>query len=271
MATIQTIEEMPRVQIGSRVRLETEHRIRELERRQKPTPQDLRELADLRELLKIPTPEPRTRVSTKSRVAKSSHRRAVSLGGVHRDPDRHYAVLSKICEAYRALGEVALLDEAPKPHDVARRPSARPLNRLLHVEWETYSTWLTTILSRAHSRVTIWRNTHMTTKPRSRKPAAKAAVPGEFASLPYDGARASIPKLIARPRFLEADWHITRRSAPRLGRKPLLKSCIGRSAPRLYHGSSKLFRMISTTLWRCSNSPRRGRNPRHPLAASIGP
>ena len=68
MATIQTIEEMPRVQIGSRVRLETEHRIRELERRQKPTPQDLRELADLRELLKIPTPEPRTRVSTKSRV-----------------------------------------------------------------------------------------------------------------------------------------------------------------------------------------------------------
>ena len=59
MATIQTIGEMPRVQIGPRVRLELEHRIRELERRHKPMPQDQRELADLRELLKIPTLEPR--------------------------------------------------------------------------------------------------------------------------------------------------------------------------------------------------------------------
>jgi hypothetical protein len=49
MATIQTIEKMPSVQIGPRVRLDLEHRIRELERRHKPTPQDLREL------LKIPT------------------------------------------------------------------------------------------------------------------------------------------------------------------------------------------------------------------------
>jgi hypothetical protein len=48
-----------------------------------------------------------------------------SLGGVHLNPDRHYAVLSKIFGAYRALGEaIALLDEAPKPHDIARRPRA---------------------------------------------------------------------------------------------------------------------------------------------------
>ena len=60
------------------------------------------------------------------------------------------------------------------------------------------------LITRAQPR-NYWRNTHIITKPRSRKPAAKAAVPGEFASLPYDGARASIPKLIARPRFLEAD------------------------------------------------------------------
>ena len=52
MATIQTIEELPRVQISPRVRLEIEHRIRELERRFKPSPHDLRELAKLREFLK---------------------------------------------------------------------------------------------------------------------------------------------------------------------------------------------------------------------------
>ena len=45
----------------------------------------------------------------------------------------------------------------------------------------------------------------MTTKPKTRKPAAKPATPGEFASLPYDGMTAVIPKMIARLRFLEAD------------------------------------------------------------------
>ncbi len=45
----------------------------------------------------------------------------------------------------------------------------------------------------------------MTTKPKTGKPAAKPATPGEFASLPYDGMTASIPKLTARLRFLEAD------------------------------------------------------------------
>jgi hypothetical protein len=39
--------------IGPRVRLELEHRIRELEARFKPSPRDLRELASLREFLKV--------------------------------------------------------------------------------------------------------------------------------------------------------------------------------------------------------------------------
>jgi hypothetical protein len=45
----------------------------------------------------------------------------------------------------------------------------------------------------------------MTTKPRSRKPSTKTATPAEFASLPYDGMTASIPKLIACLRFIAAD------------------------------------------------------------------
>ena len=50
----------------------------------------------------------------------------------------------------------------------------------------------------------------MTTKPKTRKPAAKPATPGEFASLPYDHTTASIPKMSARLRFLEADcgYHV---------------------------------------------------------------
>jgi hypothetical protein len=57
---IDKLDELRPVVIGPRVRLELEHRIRELERRFKPSPHDLRELASLRELLKTPTLEPRT-------------------------------------------------------------------------------------------------------------------------------------------------------------------------------------------------------------------
>ncbi len=46
------LDELRPVVIGPRVRLELEHRIRELERRFKPSPHDLRELAALRELLR---------------------------------------------------------------------------------------------------------------------------------------------------------------------------------------------------------------------------
>ena len=55
----------------------------------------------------------------------------------------------------------------------------------------------------------------MTTKPKTGKPAAKPATPGEFASLPYDGMTASIPKLSARLRFLEADCVYNAAIAPR--------------------------------------------------------
>jgi hypothetical protein len=56
--------------------------------------------------------------------------------------------------------------------------------------------WLTTILSRAQSRVT--REEHMTTRQKTRRaPAAKAVTP-EFASLPYDGTTADIRKMMAR-------------------------------------------------------------------------
>jgi hypothetical protein len=50
----------------------------------------------------------------------------------------------------------------------------------------------------------------MTTKPRSRKAAAaKPAASEKFISLPYDHMTTSIPKLIARLRFLEADCPIS--------------------------------------------------------------
>jgi hypothetical protein len=45
----------------------------------------------------------------------------------------------------------------------------------------------------------------MTTRLKTRKPATKPATPETFGSLPYDASTASIPKLIARLRFLEAD------------------------------------------------------------------
>ena len=45
----------------------------------------------------------------------------------------------------------------------------------------------------------------MTTRSKTRKPAAKPAMHETFGSLPYDASTASIPKLIARLRFLEAD------------------------------------------------------------------
>jgi hypothetical protein len=45
----------------------------------------------------------------------------------------------------------------------------------------------------------------MTTKPKTRKPAAKTVTPEEFVSLPYDRTTADIRKMIARLRFLEAD------------------------------------------------------------------
>ena len=51
---LDKLDEQRPLVIGPRSRLELEHRIRELERRFKPSPHDLRELAALRELLKAP-------------------------------------------------------------------------------------------------------------------------------------------------------------------------------------------------------------------------
>lgn len=50
-----TTEEPRPLTIGPRVRAELERRVRELENRFKPSPQEMRELASLRELLKPPT------------------------------------------------------------------------------------------------------------------------------------------------------------------------------------------------------------------------
>jgi hypothetical protein len=49
---IDKIDDPRPLVIGPRMRLELEHRIRELERRFKPTPRDLRELAQLKDFLR---------------------------------------------------------------------------------------------------------------------------------------------------------------------------------------------------------------------------
>jgi hypothetical protein len=46
-------EALPRIPIGPRLRAELERRVRELEGRFKPAPRDMRELAQLKEFLKV--------------------------------------------------------------------------------------------------------------------------------------------------------------------------------------------------------------------------
>jgi hypothetical protein len=46
-------EALPGIPIGPRLRAELERRVRELQGRFKPTPHDMRELAQLREILKV--------------------------------------------------------------------------------------------------------------------------------------------------------------------------------------------------------------------------
>jgi hypothetical protein len=52
MVTDNLIQEQPLV-IGPRLRAEMEHRVREPEAHYRPTPRDLRELAQLKEFLRI--------------------------------------------------------------------------------------------------------------------------------------------------------------------------------------------------------------------------
>jgi hypothetical protein len=53
MATIEITRELRPIQIGPRLRAELVRRVRELEGRFRPAPRDMRELAQLREFLKI--------------------------------------------------------------------------------------------------------------------------------------------------------------------------------------------------------------------------
>jgi hypothetical protein len=53
MATIEITRELPHIQIGPRLCAELVRRVRELECRFKPAPRDMRELARLKEFLKI--------------------------------------------------------------------------------------------------------------------------------------------------------------------------------------------------------------------------
>jgi hypothetical protein len=46
-------EALPGIPIGPRLRAELERRVRELECRYRPAPRDMRELAQLREILKV--------------------------------------------------------------------------------------------------------------------------------------------------------------------------------------------------------------------------
>ena len=54
-------EALPGIPIGPRLRAELERRVRELEGRFRPGPHDMRELAQLKEFLKV-TPQPAGRI-----------------------------------------------------------------------------------------------------------------------------------------------------------------------------------------------------------------
>jgi hypothetical protein len=112
----------------------------------------------------------------------------------------------------------------------------------------------------------------MTTRPKTHKaPTAKPAMHETFGSLLYDASTASIPKLIARLRFLEdcAFWKliagIVRRSLPRNGRNALLRLTTVKSAPRLCNDSPALSRTVLKTPKNFWTSPFRWRSPRTPL------
>ena len=53
MAVTELNRELPPIQIGPRLRAELERRVRELQCRFKPAPRDMRELAQLKEFLKV--------------------------------------------------------------------------------------------------------------------------------------------------------------------------------------------------------------------------
>jgi hypothetical protein len=80
-----------------------------------------------------------------------------SIGGVRLDCERHAVVILKMVEACRIVDEaIAMLGEAPirMTERDGRVPRVRSAASSHAERMDSHSAWLTTILSRAQSRVT---------------------------------------------------------------------------------------------------------------------